>query len=47
MGPENKSLANNEVKSDAGKNLEEATTEQSKVPEAKTETRIEAGTSSR
>jgi hypothetical protein len=47
MGPENKSSTNDEVKSDAGKNLEEGTTEQSKVPEAKTETRTEAGTSSR
>jgi hypothetical protein len=46
-GPENKSLANDEVKSDAGKNLEEATTEQSKVPGAKTKTRTEVGTTSR
>jgi hypothetical protein len=46
-GPENKSSANGRVKSDAGKNLEEATTEQSKVSDAKIETSIEAGTSSR
>jgi hypothetical protein len=43
-GPENKSSVNDKVKSDAGKNPEEATSEQSKVPGAKTETRIEAGT---
>jgi hypothetical protein len=43
IGPENKSSVNDKVKSDAGKNPEEATSEQSKVPGAKTETRIEAG----
>jgi hypothetical protein len=41
------SSANDEVKFDAEKNLEEATTEQSKVPGAKIETGTEAGTSSR
>jgi hypothetical protein len=46
MGSENKSSANDDVKSDAGKNLEEATPEQSKVPGAKTETRTKAGTRS-
>jgi hypothetical protein len=46
MGLENKSLANDEVKSNVGKNPEEVTTEQSKVPEAKTETRTESGTNS-
>jgi hypothetical protein len=46
MEPENKSSANDEVKSDVGKNLEEATTEQSKVLGAKTETKTEVGTSS-
>jgi hypothetical protein len=44
-GLENKSSASDEVKSDAGKNPEEATAEQSKVPEAMTETRTEAGIS--
>jgi hypothetical protein len=45
--PENESSANDKVKSDAVKNPEEAITEQSKVSGAKTETRTEAGTSSR
>jgi hypothetical protein len=45
-GLENKSLANDEVKSNVGKNPEEVTTEQSKVPEAKEETRTESGTNS-
>jgi hypothetical protein len=46
MGPESESSANGEVMPDVGKNPVEATTKQSKVPEAKTETRVEAGTSS-
>jgi hypothetical protein len=46
-GPENKSSANDEVKSDVRKNPKEATTEQCKVLGAKTETRIEIGTNSR
>jgi hypothetical protein len=46
MGLESESSTNGEVMPDAGKNLEEATAEQGKVLEPKTETRIEAGTSS-
>jgi hypothetical protein len=46
MGPENKSSANDEVKFDAGNNLEGDTAEQSKVLGTKTETRTEAGSSS-
>jgi hypothetical protein len=46
MGPENKSLANDEVKSDAGNNPSGDTAEQSKVLGAKTETRTEAGSGS-
>jgi hypothetical protein len=45
-GPENKSSANDEVESDAGKSLEEAAAEQSKVPRVKTKTGTKAGTSS-
>jgi hypothetical protein len=45
-GLEHKSSANDEVKFDAGKNPQEATTEQSKVPGTKTETKTKAGTSS-
>jgi hypothetical protein len=44
--PENKSAVNDEVKSDAGNNPEEAIVEKSKIPGAKTETRKEVGTSS-
>jgi hypothetical protein len=43
MGPENKSSANDEVKSDAGNNPEGDTAEQSKVLGAKIETRTEVG----
>jgi hypothetical protein len=45
--PDDKSLANDEVKSDVRKNPEEVATEQSKIPGAKIETRTEAGISSR
>jgi hypothetical protein len=44
--PGSESLANGEAKPDVEKNSEEVATEQSRVPEAKAKTRIEAGTSS-
>jgi hypothetical protein len=46
-GPRSKSSANGEAKPDTEKSLEEVAAEQNRVLEAKAETRIEAGTSSR
>jgi hypothetical protein len=46
-GPRSKSLANGKAKPNAKKGPEEVAAEQDKVSEAKAQTRIEAGASSR